>query len=214
MCQAALSATLPHSPRSWPKAVTWRERKAARTLARKLGVLADVEFPGEERQIERVLAQSDLLLSTSEFEGFGLAPLEAMAAGLPVVATRAGGISEVVKDGVTGKLAEIGDVEGLAARMGAFIENPLVARRMGLAGRRRAVRHFAPERIVPLYEQIYERLARRSGPGAALSLRSRDGRAARVRPWPAGRRLGRAVRACRLRSAPSDGLAGSWFAAA
>jgi N-acetyl-alpha-D-glucosaminyl L-malate synthase BshA len=137
------------------------ERTAARTLARKLGVQADVEFPGEERHIERVLAQSDLLLSTSEFEGFGLAPLEAMAAGLPVVATKAGGISEVVRNGVTGKLAGIGDVEGLAARMGELIANPLVARRMGLAGRRRAVSHFAPDRIVPQYERIYERLVRR-----------------------------------------------------
>jgi N-acetyl-alpha-D-glucosaminyl L-malate synthase BshA len=137
------------------------EQKAARALARKLGVLKDVEFTGEERHVEKSLAESDLLLSTSEFEGFGLAPLEAMAVGLPVVATRAGGISEVVVDGATGRLAEVGNVEGLAARIGSLVENPLVARRLGEAGRRRAIRSFGLDRIVPMYERIYERLARR-----------------------------------------------------
>lgn len=137
------------------------ELKAARALARKLGVLGDIEFTGEERHVEKSLAESDLLLSTSEFEGFGLAPLEAMAVGLPVVATRAGGISEVVVDGATGRLAEVGDVEGLAARIGALVENPLVARRLGEAGRRRAIRNFGLDRIVPMYERVYERLARR-----------------------------------------------------
>jgi N-acetyl-alpha-D-glucosaminyl L-malate synthase BshA len=137
------------------------EAKAARALARKLGVAADVEFAGEDRRIERVLASSDLLLSTSEFEGFGLAPLEAMAAGLPVVATRAGGISEVVRNGVTGRLADVGDVEGLAAHIRRFIDRPLEARRFGEAGRRRAVRNFGLDRVVPLYEKIYERISRR-----------------------------------------------------
>lgn len=137
------------------------ELKAARALARKLGVHPYVEFAGEERNIERVLADSDLLLSTSEFEGFGLAPLEAMAAGLPVVATRAGGIAEVVVEGETGRLAEVGDVEGLATRIRYLIDKPLVARRFGTAGRRRAIRKFGLDRIVPQYERVYERLARR-----------------------------------------------------
>ncbi|HEU4338691.1 MAG TPA: N-acetyl-alpha-D-glucosaminyl L-malate synthase BshA [Planctomycetota bacterium] len=137
------------------------EQRTARALARKLGVLADIEFTGEERQVERLLAESDALLSTSEFEGFGLAPLEAMAAGLPVVATKAGGISEVVKDGVTGRLADVGDVEGLAGLLGDLIDNPLLARRQGEAGRKRAAREFGLERVVPLYEAVYQRLARK-----------------------------------------------------
>jgi L-malate glycosyltransferase len=136
------------------------EVKAARMLAKKLGVHGDVEFAGEEKQIERALAGSDALLSTSEFEGFGLAPLEAMAVGLPVVATRAGGISEVVVDGETGSLAEVGDVEGLASLLRRLIEKPLLARRMGVAGRRRAIRTFGLDRIVPLYERVYQRLSR------------------------------------------------------
>ncbi len=143
------------------------ELKSARTLARKLGVLPHVDFAGEERQIERVLAESDLLLSTSEFEGFGLAPLEAMAVGLPVIATKAGGISEVVEDGVTGRLADVGDVEGLAARLRNVMDNPLVARRMGEAGRRRAVRKFGLDRVVPMYVGIYERLARKEAAARA-----------------------------------------------
>jgi N-acetyl-alpha-D-glucosaminyl L-malate synthase BshA len=136
------------------------ELKTARALARSLRIADRVEFAGEERRVETALASSDLLLSTSEFEGFGLAPLEAMAVGLPVVATRAGGISEVVDDGVTGSLADVGDVEGIASRLQDLIEKPLLARRMGAAGRRRAIREFGIDRIVPNYERIYERLAR------------------------------------------------------
>ena len=98
--------------------------------------------------------------ANGEFEGFGLAPLEAMAVGLPVVATRAGGISEVVDDGVTGSIADVGDVEGIASRLQDLIEKPLLARRMGAAGRRRAMKEFGIERVVPHYERIYERLAR------------------------------------------------------
>ena len=136
------------------------EVKEAKALARRLRVADRIEFTGEERQVETALASSDLLLSTSEFEGFGLAPLEAMAVGLPVVATRAGGISEVVEEGVTARLAEVGDVEGLALHIRDLIEKPLLARRMGAAGRRRAIREFGIERIVPRYEAVYERLAR------------------------------------------------------
>ena len=136
------------------------ERTAARALAKKLGVHAHVEFPGEEKQIERALAESDVLLSTSEFEGFGLAPLEAMASGLPVVATRAGGISEVVVEGVTGLMADVGNVEGLAARLRPLIDKPLGARRMGVAGRQRAIKMFGLDRVVPMYERVYRRLAR------------------------------------------------------
>jgi glycosyltransferase involved in cell wall biosynthesis len=121
-----------------------------------------VEFAGEEKNIELALAQADLLVSTSEFEGFGLAPLEAMACSVPVVATRAGGISEVVEDGVTGRLVEVGDVDGLAARMGEIAEDSALARRFGEAGRERASRVFGTERIVPKYERLYERLLRRT----------------------------------------------------
>ena len=146
------------------------EVDAARALAGKLGISRDVEFAGEEKNIEHALAQADLLVSTSEFEGFGLAPLEAMACSVPVVATRAGGISEVVEDGVTGRLVDVGDVDGLAARMGEFAEDSALARRFGEAGRERAWRVFGTERIVPKYERLYERLLRRTArPAGALA---------------------------------------------
>ena len=141
---------------------TGPEAEGAKALAEKLGIARDVEFAGEERHIERALAQSDLLLSTSEFEGFGLAPLEAMACGVPVVATRAGGISEVVEEGVTGRLADVGDIEGLAARMTEIAKDRALARAYGVAGRDRAVRVFATDRIVPRYERLYQRLVGRS----------------------------------------------------
>jgi len=140
--------------------------ESAKALAGRLGVARDVEFVGEERNIERALSQADLLLSTSEFEGFGLAPLEAMASGIPVVATRAGGISEVVQDGVTGRMVDVGDVEGLADRMEEIAGNPVLARRYGRAGRDRAGRVFSTDKVVPRYEELYQRLARKSAPKA------------------------------------------------
>jgi N-acetyl-alpha-D-glucosaminyl L-malate synthase BshA len=142
---------------------TGPELGAARALARKLRVAGAVEFLGEERHIERELARADLLLSTSEFEGFGLAPLEAMACGVPVVATKAGGIAEVVEDGVTGRMVDVADVEGMAARMAEFLGDRTLARRTGAAARDRAVRVFSAPRVVPKYERLYARLLRDAG---------------------------------------------------
>jgi glycosyltransferase involved in cell wall biosynthesis len=138
------------------------ELAAAKALAGRLGVAKDVEFVGEERNIERALAQADLLLSTSEFEGFGLAPLEAMACAVPVVATRAGGIAEVVQDGVTGCMVDVGDVEGLAERMEEIAGCPALARRYGQAGRDRAIREFSTDKVVPRYEGLYDRIVRKA----------------------------------------------------
>ncbi|MBI4566559.1 MAG: N-acetyl-alpha-D-glucosaminyl L-malate synthase BshA [Planctomycetes bacterium] len=135
---------------------TGPELDALRALARRLGIAEHVEFMGESRHIEHVLAQADLLLSTSEFEGFGLAPLEAMSCGLPVVATRAGGIREVVEEGRTGYLTAVGDVEGLAERMIALLDDASLARKFGCEGRARACDLFSRDRVLPRYERVYE----------------------------------------------------------
>jgi len=142
---------------------TGPELDEARALAGKLRVANAVEFLGEEKHIERELARADLLLSTSEFEGFGLAPLEAMACGVPVVATRAGGIAEVVEEGSTGLLVDVGDVEGLAQRMSELLTDGAMARKMGIAARDRAVRVFGTPRVVPKYERLYAKLLRSAG---------------------------------------------------
>lgn len=120
-----------------------------------LGVGDRLHVAGEARDVQDYVAQADLLLQSSEREGFGLVCLEAMACGVPVVSTRCGGVEEVVEDGVSGALAPVGDAAGLAGRAIGILSNPLLARRMGQAGRARAVERFHLDRVVPLYEAHY-----------------------------------------------------------
>ncbi len=129
-----------------------------RQLAKRLRIDKDVEFRGEERDIHSLLPRAAALLSTSEFEGFGLAPLEAMACGVPVVATDAGGISEVVRDGTTGFVTQVGAVEALAEKLRLLLDDRSLAAKMGAAGRARACDEFRPEAVVPRYERLYEEL--------------------------------------------------------
>jgi len=105
-----------------------------------------------------VLGIADLFLLPSSQESFGLAALEAMACEVPVVATRAGGIPEVVLDGVTGALAGVGDVDTMAHAALSILRDRDTYLAMGQAARRRAVEHFHPSLIVPQYLQAYAQL--------------------------------------------------------
>jgi N-acetyl-alpha-D-glucosaminyl L-malate synthase BshA len=134
------------------------ERAAAQALARRLGVSDRVRFLGRQDQIEDITAVADLYLLPSELESFGLSALEAMACGVPVIGSDAGGLPEVVKDGETGFLLPVGDVEGMAARAIEILRDQERHREMGRAGRRRAEELFSAERVVPQYERFYERV--------------------------------------------------------
>jgi N-acetyl-alpha-D-glucosaminyl L-malate synthase BshA len=133
------------------------ERPKAEEEARRLGVAGRVAFLGERAEIEQLLAAADLFLLPSESESFGLAALEAMSCGVPVVGTRAGGLPEVVEEGVSGLLGAIGDVEGLAA---AAVD--LLADRERHAAFRRAARaraaQFGRADVVKQYEELYASL--------------------------------------------------------
>ena len=133
------------------------EKEAARELASKLGILPHVRFIGEDPEIETHLKNAALLLSTSEFEGFGMSVLEAMACGVPVVTTESGGVSEVVTE-ACGRTAPVGDVEALAAAAVEVLRDQNLARSMGESGRRRAEELFDVDRVVPQYEALYERV--------------------------------------------------------
>jgi len=133
---------------------------AAVRRAAERGVGDRVTVLGEARAIQETIAQADLLMLTSEREGFGLVALEAMACGVPVVATRCGGVEEVVADGEDGFLVPVGDVAGLAARAAEILSDPGRLCRMGGAGRARAVAQFHADRVVPRYEAHYERVLR------------------------------------------------------
>lgn len=126
----------------------------ARNLAGELGLRERVEFLGLHNQVPEILPQLDLFLLPSEYESFGLAALEAMSCGVPVVASRVGGVPEVVEDGVSGFLCDLGDVEAMAERSAEILSGDL-RETMGEAARRRAVESYPRERVVDVYENYY-----------------------------------------------------------
>jgi N-acetyl-alpha-D-glucosaminyl L-malate synthase BshA len=132
---------------------------AAQREAANLNVKRDVRFFGRVDDIADLLRGADLFLLPSETESFGLAALEAMACGVPVVASAAGGIPEVVVDGETGFLAPVGDVAAMTERALEVLRDPvrLEALRRGSVTRAAA---FAAENVVPQYEQVYEDVLR------------------------------------------------------
>ena len=109
---------------------------------------------GKMVEVEQILVQSDLFLLPSEMESFGLAALEAMAAGVPVVASQAGGICEVVQNGITGLTAPVGDVAAMAEQSIRILTDPALAARFAAAARLRAS-EFAIENVAKQYYDVY-----------------------------------------------------------
>lgn len=132
------------------------ERSTAEDLARELGVTDEVRFVGKQEQMEDILAIADLFLLTSEYESFGLAALEAMAAGVPVISTNAGGLSEINIDGETGYMADVGDVKTMTQKAITILknDNTLSAFKVRAAAH---AKQFDISRIVPVYEKLYEK---------------------------------------------------------
>jgi glycosyltransferase involved in cell wall biosynthesis len=124
------------------------EHEWARRAAAEAGIADHVEAlgPAKDEELRRELEEAHLVIMPSRHEAFGLAFAEAQAAGLPVVAYRAGSIPEVVEDGVSGWLAPLGDVDGLAACIAGALEDPERTYAAGVAGRERAGRLFRWER--------------------------------------------------------------------
>jgi N-acetyl-alpha-D-glucosaminyl L-malate synthase BshA len=138
------------------------ERIDAENLARDYGLNNDVLFAGQVPNIADYLSVADLLLLPSETESFGLAALEAMACEVPVIATRTGGLPEVVLHGETGYLVDVGDTKTMADCAIAIISNNRKRREMGERGRAWAVERFNTDRVIPQYEKLYERIIHRA----------------------------------------------------
>jgi L-malate glycosyltransferase len=134
------------------------ERSAAEFLAMRLGVADRVDFVGKQENVNELLALSDLMLMPSELESFGLAALEAMACRVPAIATRVGGVPELIDDGINGLLYNVGDVEAMAAGAISILSSPETLERLSTAARRTAQEHFCASRIVPHYERYYEQI--------------------------------------------------------
>ncbi len=132
------------------------ERQNAEELSRSLGVCEEVRFVGKQEQMEDILAIADLFLLPSEYESFGLAALEAMAAGVPVISTDAGGLKEINIEGETGYMAKVGDIETMSRRALDIVRDDKTLN----AFKARAAAHarkYDIANIVPLYEKLYER---------------------------------------------------------
>jgi N-acetyl-alpha-D-glucosaminyl L-malate synthase BshA len=126
--------------------------------AQRLGVEDRVQALGFREDVVELLSMADVLLVPSALEAFGLAALEAMGCGLPVVASRVGGLPELLGEGVSGLLCPPGDVEAMAAATLSLLEDPALARRLGDGGRARAETLFAAPLIVERYLAQYRRL--------------------------------------------------------
>jgi len=130
------------------------DRDVAEREAEALGVAARVRCVGKIEDVAGALRSADLYLLPSQTESFGLSALEAMATGVPVVGTRVGGLPEVVEDGVSGFLGEVGDVDGLARGALDLLRDADRWRAASAAARARATR-FDTETVVPQYEELY-----------------------------------------------------------
>jgi N-acetyl-alpha-D-glucosaminyl L-malate synthase BshA len=134
------------------------ERPRALKRAADLGLRDDVLFLGRHGSVEEILSCADLFLLPSESESFGLAALEAMACGAPVVASQAGGLPEVVADGVTGYLLPVGAVDEMAEAGVRVLSDEALAKQLSEAARALTVERFSAEAIVPRYEALYDRV--------------------------------------------------------
>jgi L-malate glycosyltransferase len=134
------------------------ELRKMRLLARELALEGVTTFTGERSDVQEVLRAADVLVSTSDSESFSIAAAEAMMCSRPVIATRSGGVEEVVVDGETGLLVPKRDAEAVVdALIALWLDNDL-RRRMGDAGRIRAMTNFSVETMVKGYEDLFEEL--------------------------------------------------------
>lgn len=138
------------------------ERAPAEHLARELGVFDDIRFLGKQQPVEEILSIADVFVMPSGSETFGLAALEAMACGVPAVASNIGGLPELIEDGVSGYLCPLNDLDAFTDRIRSILSSDDTLATMSAAARRRA-ENFDSNRIIPLYEDYYRSVIEQTG---------------------------------------------------
>ena len=138
------------------------ERLFIQQLVKELKLNDEVYFLGAQDDTETLFLCADLFLLPSEQESFGLAALEAMACGVPVIGSETGGLSEVVTDGETGYLSPIGDIHSMSARAIQLLGNPKQHDLFKAQARKRAFHNFNADRIIPQYESFYEEITNKA----------------------------------------------------
>ena len=139
------------------------ERPMAENLCRELDLCDDMRFVGKQEQMEEILAVGDLFLLTSEYESFGLAALEAMAAGVPVISTDVGGLPEINVNGQTGFLSHVGDIQGMSQHAIEILQDNVLLKHFKDNAAAHA-KKFDIHNIVPKYEALYNRFLKTPAP--------------------------------------------------
>ncbi len=139
------------------------ERANAEWLVREKNLSEDVHFLGKQNQVHEKLSLADVFLLPSSMESFGLAALEAMACEVVVIATRVGGLPEVITDGEDGFLFEVGDVEGMANQVRALLSDPDRARSVARRARATTQERFCSSLLIPRYEAFYAQVREQAG---------------------------------------------------
>jgi N-acetyl-alpha-D-glucosaminyl L-malate synthase BshA len=134
------------------------DRSECERLCRQLELYDKVRFLGKQDGLVEILASSDLFLIPSQSESFGLAALEAMSCGLPVISSSVGGLPELVKHNETGYIAEIGDISRMAKYSIELLLNEKKYRLFSESARQRAVNKFDKNKVIPLYEDYYKQV--------------------------------------------------------
>lgn len=145
---------LKHKPAKLVMAGDGPEREMAEVLCQELGIQQKVIFLGNYLNISEILCFSDLFLLPSQTESFGLAALEAMALGVPVISSNAGGLPEVNIEGVTGFLSDVGDVSAMVKNALKILETPETLKSFKQNAKNQAQR-FDENKIIPIYEELY-----------------------------------------------------------
>ncbi len=139
------------------------DRHWVENLAGGLGIMRDSLFPGYQEDVGPFFAAFDVFVLPSGNEGTPVTAIEALASGCPVVATRVGGVPDVVTDGEDGFLVDPGDVEGLAASLARLANDPALRARMGGAGRERMRSRYAVDRLIDDIDRLYRELLQQKG---------------------------------------------------
>ncbi len=132
------------------------DRSECERLCRQLDLCDDVKFLGKQEGLVEILNSADLFLIPSQSESFGLAALEAMSCGLPVISTSVGGLPELVKHNETGFVAEIGDIDRMSKYAVDLLTNEKKFKLFSHNARQRAINQFDKSKVVPIYEKYYK----------------------------------------------------------
>jgi N-acetyl-alpha-D-glucosaminyl L-malate synthase BshA len=157
-CIRILDEVRKHTPAHLLMVGDGPDRGAAEHLVRQLKLTAHVTFLGKQNHVERVIPLAHVLLMPSEMESFGLVALEAMACGVATVATKVGGVPELITNGVNGFMEPVGDIAAQAARAVELLTEDALHQRIAAAGRATALDQFCTNRIIPQYERFYEQV--------------------------------------------------------